>query len=300
MKALVQAQDPSTTPDVLQHLAGHWYDDVIIAVAGNPNTAPTTLQELARSDDSIDEVLVAVAGNPNTQPSTLQELARLDITTDDVLVALAGNPNTPRQLLITFAQEGKAPVRCRVATNPSMPPEALMELASDQGFYIRREVAKNLNTPPATLHKLAELGFVAAHKIKDSIFPGPYLEIMIPSPYNLAHLNVAKNPNTHSMTLGLLAGSDYLFVRIAVAEHHNTLPATLQQLAGDDFCVFSSDVRIAVADNPNTSFDVLWGLLRDSNHDVKQTALSALRSRQGVSNAVCTSCAGTALSAMIR
>lgn len=75
----------------------------------------------------------------------------------------------------------------------------------------------------------------------------------------------AGNPSTPMDTLERLAHFHDELVRRRVSESRRCSAALLVELAADS----SSEVRIAVAHNPNTPLAVLGKLLRDSNPDVR-------------------------------
>jgi len=60
-------------------------------------------------------------------------------------------------------------------------------------------------------------------------------------------LDSARNPNTPTKTLELLATDEDWYVRYWVARNPNTPTKTLEQLATDEYC----SVRYWVARNPN-------------------------------------------------
>jgi len=85
------AGNPNTGPEVLSNLAQDKYRRVRIEVAGNPNTSPEVLSNLAQDESGW--VRIAVAGNPSTSPTTLRGMIR-DPNTTVVKTALC-NSNLP-------------------------------------------------------------------------------------------------------------------------------------------------------------------------------------------------------------
>lgn len=119
--------------------------DKSIAIAGNPETPPQTLDNLSR--DGSEYVRVQVAKNPNTVPETL-----INLTQDQaevVRVHVAKNPNTPPSALQELAQDAITFIRELVVLNPSVSPETLYELSGDTDEQIR-EIAKTQKRYPGS------------------------------------------------------------------------------------------------------------------------------------------------------
>ena len=76
---------------------------------------------------------------------------------------------------------------------------------------------------------------------------------------------VARNPNTSTETLQSLATDEDFHVRWYVAKNPNTSTETLKTLATDE----DSYVRCCVAENPNTSPEVLQSLATDEYYFVR-------------------------------
>ena len=68
-------------------------------LAENPNTSPELLDELAKDKDYL--IRLSVACNPNTSESTLRELSKQGSA--DIRYAVAEHKNTPRDILLKLS-----------------------------------------------------------------------------------------------------------------------------------------------------------------------------------------------------
>jgi pentose-5-phosphate-3-epimerase len=160
---------------VLQKFARHHDVWVRAAIAFNPNTPVTLLEELAIDRDVVRQsaahnlntprsileklakdiswlVRQAVAANPSTPHNTLEELSWDNQW--HIRVAIASNPNTPTRILETFRWDNDWGMRQALAQNPNTPVRILEQLALDKDFEIRRDVAKNPSTPLSAIEEL--------------------------------------------------------------------------------------------------------------------------------------------------
>ena len=135
-----------------------------------------------------------------------------------------------------------------LARNPNTDPEILDELSMSQSLSIKHVVASNPNTRPETIGKLfASFG-------------------------SDIHLGIADNPSAPvqilitMLTQGLEEGRDIL---LNVLAKNPSLPEEALTLLRD---YDSSEVRCAVASNPNTGLGDLLELALDSNRTVKKAA----------------------------
>jgi len=143
---LTLALDPKTSAEILEKLAKNEKDHrVLEAVAGNHNTPPGVLRNLAKYDD--DFVKARVAGNHNTPVDVLSDLAKvMDGAIDEALVR---NPNTPEDVLRRIGRWAKI----QVAKDPKTPAEILEKLAKDN-IEVRTAVAENYSASKELLLKL--------------------------------------------------------------------------------------------------------------------------------------------------
>lgn len=103
-KLLVAVGDATTSAshEQLEALSQHSHRKVRIAVAENPNTPTTVLEEFAERYEGDEELLAAVAANPRTSGEVLRWLAHEGRT---VQYAVAANPNTPKKSVSRLVHE---------------------------------------------------------------------------------------------------------------------------------------------------------------------------------------------------
>src|SRR3990167_5950907 len=142
-----QAQDQSTSAEVLALLAQDQNADVRYNVALNTSTSPEALTLLAQDQDA--DVRYYVAQNTSTPAEVLTLLAQDQGA--DVRYSVAQNTSTPPEALALLAQDQYADVRYGVANNTSTSPEVLTLLAQDQDADVRYYVAQNTSTPAEAL-----------------------------------------------------------------------------------------------------------------------------------------------------
>lgn len=142
------AKHPNTLPSDLIALAKDGYRD---EVARNLHTPAWLLKELAQQarkrpgydehDNWVDEnsLLRAIAANPSTPTSTLEELFQAVGGDSYVGQAIAGNPSSPSALLFKIAQASPyydSDTRVALVKNSATPPEALAILEKGSGQFV--------------------------------------------------------------------------------------------------------------------------------------------------------------------
>lgn len=165
-------------PKALSILAEDANAMVRTEVAGNPNTFPSDLEQLAR--DESREVVWAAVKNPNIptddllsffyyarktyypdkykdskiKPNDLPVLSEYDAYR--VLISLAQNTKAPKSLLAKLAKPGDFDydIRLEVAENPNTSQSVLAEIAQDEDEFMRETVAKNPNLSRPALTNL--------------------------------------------------------------------------------------------------------------------------------------------------
>lgn len=205
--------------------------------AGDPNTDPALLLELARHVDP--GVRAEVAMNPNAPESAIRTLAS-DLDRDvRTVVAQYG---APPDVLAQLALDPDAFVRVAAAANSDCPSEALATLANDHseieyddggGFSIREAVSSNPSTPCAVLEVLAQDELCEVLIAGNPSTPVATLEILSESPNVETRANVARNRNTAVHVLRILADDPSESVR-ASTKHFSGSYATHHASADDD------------------------------------------------------------------
>lgn len=145
---------------LLESPESHFYR---LSLARSSTTPLETLTNLAQLPD--EEILCAIALNPNTPVSILEQLVLHppqiydyddpDGTEFDRLFScIANNPNTPESLLIQLAEHSGG-VQYAIAQNPKTPVAILEKFANWRNFTMHKAIVKSPNAPTAVLEKLA-------------------------------------------------------------------------------------------------------------------------------------------------
>ena len=145
-KGLEEAEKSGPTKEIRDAASAKM---AVIREAEDPETSPERLAELINNEPFF-WVRYAVAGNPSTPSSVLEDLADDTTGNGGVRHAAAANPNTPPEVLARILKEGgwaDETTRYCLAKNPSTPPDTLKELADDREEFIRDLAKKNPNYP---------------------------------------------------------------------------------------------------------------------------------------------------------
>jgi hypothetical protein len=167
------AGNSNTLPKTLDRLAKHSDVAVCRAVVGNSNTLPETLDRLAKHADVA--VCRAVAGNSSTLPETLDRLAKhADVA---VCRAVAGNEMTRPILIAELIRHRDATVGAAAGGNRMAPPSELVMYRTIRQREVRAAIQANIALPaaisamashpdPATRRHVAELDETPAAVLK--------------------------------------------------------------------------------------------------------------------------------------
>ncbi|MEH1942264.1 MAG: HEAT repeat domain-containing protein [Nostoc sp.] len=285
-----------------------------MALAFNPSVPEAERNEylqqlIATSNDLRDKL----AKNPATPEYLLRRIA--DERKEYLWRRLAENPNTPTDLLMRFLHEevektvySNETMFDIVIANPNLPileryrlllgKEEAQEIANAHQLMARRTdspyalaqvlvkgdqkariiVAHSNKTPIPVLEQLAKDADETVRKavMGNSNLPLSTLIELTQDTSDKIRLNLAyilRNRSTNRsrkeevpvVLLERLARDENKDVRVAVAENLQSSLTLLEQLARDA----SADVRISVAKNPNTPSFVLEQLAQDTNADVR-------------------------------
>jgi hypothetical protein len=230
-----------------------------LSLARSSTTSLETLAKLAKLPD--EEILCAIAQNPNTPVAILEQLVQHppqiydyddpDGTEFDRLFScIARNPNTPESLLIRLAQHSSGSVEYAIVENPNTPAAILEKFANWRNSTMHQAIARNPNAPTAVLEKLAgeQSGeirkLVKAHP-KASDLAIAIVDFMEEKPGTPIHLLekfakhsspsvrrlVADHPHTPSHVLELLSLDSAEYVPLKVAKHPNASATALEGVA---------------------------------------------------------------------
>ncbi len=146
------AASKNAPPDVLRAVAGQVAHRLSADWEGSEDTFDAS---------DVDDVLEALAQNPNTPAETLAEVARLNAARPsderaDLGEALAQHPDAPASLLAELARSEDDSTRQAVAAHRRTPAEVLESLAADPAWEVREAVARRPDVSPETLKRLGK------------------------------------------------------------------------------------------------------------------------------------------------
>jgi HEAT repeat protein len=274
------ASNPKTPEALLTLLSKDQNSYVRRGVASNPKTPEALLTLLSK--DKKEWVRINVASNPNA-PEALLTLLSKD-KNERVRRDVASNPNTPEPILTLLSKDKNELVQRGVALNPNTPFELLMTLAEDCGdtnLEVLWGISTNPNTPIELVQKLLpvlsadlEINKGRNFHIESRNVPielqQQLLSTLAKDRYIHSRLYAARNLNTPSCSLALLAEGKNREIRNAVARNPNAPEALLTLLSKDKV----SYVRSSVASNPNAPEALLTLLSKDKNERVRRDVAS--------------------------
>lgn len=276
------AQDPTTSPDILEKLYLTQNEAVRQAIAQNPNTPLPILLRLAESYPS------AFCQNPTLPLFLLEDptfIRRLSMRVQRALTSateipeflieallgsyeflreeLAANPGLPASYLERFLESESPQIRFRAAQNPSAPRELMADLlragsdANLQGF-----VASPKEVEPELLERLAHRGVwsrcVAANHPST---PSSLIEKLLTDENPLVRQAVAgRRDISEALLLRLLQDPDERVV-FQAAQHPNTPLPTLTEIV-ERRIPFLFGV---VANHPDASPELLARLVKEDS-----------------------------------
>lgn len=168
----------------------------------------------------------------------------------DKLIAAKSSTTRP-SVLFRLARDADPSVREAVASNRDTTKRILRMLAKDSDILIREEVASNPSTASDTLDKLAS--------DKDDI----------------VRAKLVLNSNTSKATLRKLYNDSSLEVLRNIAESLRTPAKILNDLS----LHYNSDIRLAIAGNPNIDEETAERLIKDTSDEVRLKVLRTNRSQ---------------------
>jgi len=138
-------------------------NELMITIAGNPNTPPEVLHQMATEAEDP-ALLKKIADNPNVGISTLTWLAAHDCS--QVRIAVAENPGCPEVSLWQLAKDPNPDIRYAIAANALIPDAVLKALAGDDNPYVagRAKVTMSRLSPTAQESLAVESESVGAAK----------------------------------------------------------------------------------------------------------------------------------------
>ena len=205
------AQNPNTPTSVLQQLFVRFRftpnQDIYKAIAHNPNTPPELLDQFSNRLD----LLADVARHPNTPASLLERLAAGDknirdlvrvhpnasTTALDIINFMEGKPETPAYILEKLVDHPSVDVRLRIAKHPNTSLSAFKKILNSCDRRSRWKIACHPYLSPLALETLVE-------RLVDEHFQNPHLHQDYPSEFREALRAMRSYPNPTPKALKLL------------------------------------------------------------------------------------------------
>lgn len=317
---LKEALDENTPTERLREIANNSNKAIRTAVAANPNTPPDVLIEcfyevpatvlknpaiqliLLEKPDFFNEL---ISHNPyifneelplffiewaslHPKKSIRESLAESDITPEHILSRLAkdkddevrrkiaANLKAPSDALEKLAVDKNAKIRIAVAENLSVPEAILVMLAEDEDYHVRSKVAANQKTPINTLYKLAKdtCGMVRLAVVENSCISFGISDNIVRNLVEL-DINILRNIKLPLACFEWAINHASEDIRLAVANNPQTPQSILDKLVNDKL----TEVRLAVAQNSHTSKNSLNKLIYDENESIGFIAALQLKQK---------------------
>ena len=233
------ASNPHSPSGYLIELVGHGDSWALAEVATNPSLPLKQIAILGKNHD--ENIRRCVAANPKAPWALLQSLMK----DKSCIWNIAQNPGTrPEELqeIAAVKETGGPNPLSDIAKNPSTPIALLEKLAKHKDGWVRLGVADNVSTPDAVRKKILD-GFLALKSAENE------------GDDHVARCKFASSEMLDSLLerYSPLESMHRSIIVCHIARNPNASAEVLTRLARDRF----SDVRIAVAGNPNTPVDVL-------------------------------------------
>ncbi|MBW4507806.1 MAG: hypothetical protein KME64_15015 [Scytonematopsis contorta HA4267-MV1] len=279
------ARDVSVSKSIARKLSGKEYYgfemEDILDILAEESTSPVEIILQRLIQDCEASAHLFLARYLDLPPKFLAQLAEANEV--KVREAVAKNINTPVESLVNLANDEKPIVRQAVAQNPNLPISLLEKLARDKYNYIPMYVAERTEL---SSHLLEVLAGNEAEQVRQKAMANPNLskeaiERILCGEYATDYLK--QNPDFLSLNSDSLAKVINLYTKTKshlvnfIALHQpQVLPETLQEKS---YSLYWFE-RFAVAENPQTSNEIINILVEDSNQLVRSAAKASLQKRQ--------------------
>lgn len=224
------ARSSTTSVEILENLAQLPDEEILCAIALNPNTPVAILKQLVQNPPQIydyedpdgtefERLFACVAKNPNTPESILIQLA--ERAGSNVKYALAENPHTPVAILEKFADWRNFTMHQALVRNPNAPTAVLEKLAGEQSKEIRELVKAHSNA--------SEMAIAIIEFVKDK-YGAPIHILEKLATHSSPHVRrlVAACSDTPSHVLELLILDSEEDLPLQIAEHRNASATVLE------------------------------------------------------------------------
>ncbi|WP_292836831.1 hypothetical protein [Nostoc sp. JL33] len=244
--------EESTSPleTILQRLSQDGGEAARLFLARRFDLPANFLTQFAESTEV--KVCEGVAQNLNTPVSSLEKLAQSPET--KVREAVAQNPNTPISILEQLSKDNYYDVLLHIAQKTNLSPEILEELAGSKSDQVREKAMLNPSLPKE-----------AVERILCGEYATGYLKL---NPDFLS-----RHPDSLAMTLNHYAKSQFPLVSFIALNQ----PQISQELLQEKSLSISWLERLAIAQNPQATQQILIQLAQDSNQLVRAAAKDRLQ-----------------------
>ncbi|MEH2231064.1 MAG: hypothetical protein V7K71_15825 [Nostoc sp.] len=251
----------------------------ILDILAEESTSPleTILQRLAQ--DGGEAARLFLARRFDLPINFLTQFA--ESTEVKVCEVVAQNLNTPVSCLEKLAQSAETKVREAVAQNPNTPISILEQLGKDKNYDVLLHIAQKTNLSPEILEELA--GSKYSDKVREKAMLNPSLpkevvERILCGEYATHYLKLnpdflSRHPDSLAVTLNHYAKSQFPLVSFIALNQ----PQISQELLQEKSLSISWLERLAVAQNPQATQQILTQLAQDSNQLVRAAAKNRLQ-----------------------
>ncbi|MEH1951883.1 MAG: hypothetical protein V7K77_33765 [Nostoc sp.] len=194
--------------------------------------------------------------------------------------AVAQNLNTPINTLEKLAQSPEKKVREAVAQNPNTAISTLEQLSKDKNYEVLLHIAEKTNLSPEILEELAgsKSDQVREKAMLNPSLPKEAVEHILCGEYATHYLKLnpdflSRHPDSLAVTLNHYAKSQFPLVSFIALNQ----PQISQELLQEKSLSISWLERLAVAQNPQATQQILIQLAQDSNQLVRAVAKDKLQ-----------------------
>ena len=246
---ILAEESTSSLETILQRLIREGGETACQFLARRDDLPVDLLAQLAQADNF--KVREAVAQNPKTPSSSLEQLAQAP--EPKVREAVAQNSNTPTSALDKLAKDENSKTRMHIASKLNLSSDVLEELTSDKSTEVREQAFRN----PSLTKDVVE-------RILCSENASHYLRL---NPNYLSH-----HPDSKALVINYYANakSPSMWTSYITLIQPEITQELLQQKSNSIFWM----ERLAVAQNPQASRNIIEKLREDSNQLVRAAAKS--------------------------
>ena len=250
----------------------------ILDILAEESTSPleTILQRLAQ--DGGEAARLFLARRFDLPANFLTQFA--ESTEVKLCEAVAQNLNTPISSLEKLAQSPEKKVREAVAQNPNTAISTLEQLSKDKNYELLLHIAEKTNLSPDILEELAgsKSDQVREKAMLNPSLPKEAVERILCGEYGTEYLKLnpdflSRHPDSLAVALNHYAKSQFPLVSFIALNQ----PQISQELLQEKSLSISWLERLAVAQNPQATQQILIQLAQDSNQLVRAAAKNRLQ-----------------------